>query len=96
MPGQKTTMRSRRSDGTSKRAHVPASKSTEPDSPTEAVLAGLDQARDWQEDLLRDLHENPKNVLQEHRTAGLVADRLRNAGYESCRGGEDWRGRYLA
>jgi amidohydrolase len=82
MPGQKTTVRSRRSDGTSKRAHVPASKSTEPDSPTEAVLAGLDQARDWQEDLYRDLHENPELSYQEHRTAGLVADRLRKAGYE--------------
>lgn len=46
------------------------------------VLAGLDQVRSWQEDFYRDLHGHPELSHQEHRTAGLVADRLRHGGYE--------------
>jgi amidohydrolase len=47
-----------------------------------AVLAGLQQARGWQEDFYRDLHEHPELSHQETRTAARVADRLRQAGYE--------------
>jgi hippurate hydrolase len=47
-----------------------------------AVLAGLSGTRDWQEDLYRDLHSHPELSHQEQRTAALVADRLRGAGFE--------------
>ena len=30
----------------------------------------------------RDLHRHPELAFQEHRTAGIVAERLRAAGYE--------------
>ncbi|AKK27141.1 amidohydrolase [Mycobacterium sp. EPa45] len=46
------------------------------------VLDGLDDIRQWQEDLYRDLHEHPELSHQEHRTAGLVAGMLRECGYE--------------
>lgn len=46
------------------------------------VLAGLDGARSWQEELYRDLHEHPELSHQEHRTAGLVAKRLRGFGFD--------------
>jgi len=51
-------------------------------SATATVLAGLDQVRGWQEDFYRDLHRNPELSGQEWRTAGRVADRLQQAGYE--------------
>jgi hippurate hydrolase len=47
-----------------------------------AVLAGLGSTRPWQEDLYRDLHRHPELSHQEQRTAGLVAERLRGAGFE--------------
>src|SRR4051794_5223944 len=47
-----------------------------------SVLAGLETTRSWQEDLYRDVHQHPELSHQERRTAGLVADRLRDAGYE--------------
>jgi hippurate hydrolase len=47
-----------------------------------SVLAGLDTTRSWQEDLYRDVHRHPELSHHEQRTAGLVADRLRGAGYE--------------
>ncbi|SNR91553.1 amidohydrolase [Blastococcus mobilis] len=47
-----------------------------------SVLAGLESTREWQEELYRDVHQHPELSHQEHRTAGLVADRLRGAGYE--------------
>ena len=47
-----------------------------------AVLGGLDAIRAWQEDFYRDLHAHPELSHQEHRTAGNVADRLRDAGFE--------------
>ena len=47
-----------------------------------AVLAGLEHTRPWQEDLYRDVHQHPELSHQETRTAGLVADRLRGAGFE--------------
>src|SRR3954464_14524519 len=47
-----------------------------------AVLAGLQNSRSWQEDLYRDVHQHPELSHQEARTAGLVAGRLRGAGFE--------------
>lgn len=47
-----------------------------------AILGGLAEIRHWQEDLYRDLHQHPELSHQEHRTAKLAADRLRDWGYE--------------
>ncbi len=47
-----------------------------------AVLAGLDDLRDSQEDLYRALHENPELSHQEQHTAAVIAGRLRRAGLE--------------
>lgn len=49
---------------------------------TASVLAGLDGVRAWQEDLYRDVHAHPELSHQEHRTAGLVAERMRGFGFE--------------
>src|SRR3954447_7000733 len=46
------------------------------------VLAGLEKSRSWQEELYRQVHQHPELSHHENRTAGLVADRLRGAGYE--------------
>ncbi|MFD9669307.1 M20 family metallopeptidase [Rhodococcus sp. NPDC059968] len=48
---------------------------------SEAVLTGLAGIRGWQEELYRDLHQHPELSHQEHRTAGIVAERLRAAGF---------------
>ena len=55
-------------------------------NPVAAVLAAADQVRGWQEDLYKDLHSHPELSHEEHRTAGLVADRLTSAGYEVITG----------
>ena len=55
-------------------------------SATSSVLSGLESVRAWQEDVYRDLHQHPELSHQEHRTAGIVADRLGRAGYEVHRG----------
>jgi len=47
-----------------------------------SVLAGLGSTRPWQEELYRDVHAHPELSHQETRTAGLVAERLRGAGFE--------------
>src|SRR4051812_6847343 len=52
------------------------------DSAVSSVLAALENSRPWQEELYRDVHQHPELSHQEHRTSGLVADRLRAAGYE--------------
>jgi amidohydrolase len=52
------------------------------DPAVSAVLAGLQNSRSWQEDLYRDVHQHPELSHQEARTAGLVAGRLRGAGFE--------------
>jgi len=52
------------------------------DAASSSVLARLEATRPWQEDLYRDVHEHPELSHQETRTAGLVADRLRNGGFE--------------
>src|SRR3954449_8191228 len=46
------------------------------------VLAGLEKSRSWQEELYREVHQHPELSHHENRTAGLVAERLRGAGYE--------------
>jgi amidohydrolase len=51
------------------------------DPSVSAVLAGLDSVREWQEQLYRDVHQHPELSHEERRTAALVADRLRNAGF---------------
>jgi metal-dependent amidase/aminoacylase/carboxypeptidase family protein len=48
-------------------------------TPTPA-LAGLDAVTADLEGLYRDIHRHPELSLQEHRTAGLAADRLQAAG----------------
>jgi hippurate hydrolase len=45
-------------------------------------MAAGDDIRPWQEDLYRDLHQHPELSHQEHRTAGVVAERLQAAGFE--------------
>jgi amidohydrolase len=47
-----------------------------------SVLVGLTSSRAWQEQLYRDVHEHPELSHQEQRTASLVADRLRGAGFD--------------
>jgi amidohydrolase len=47
-----------------------------------AILEGLPEVRAWQEELYRDLHQHPELSHQEHRTAGIVAHRLRQWGYQ--------------
>jgi amidohydrolase len=47
-----------------------------------AVLNGLATVRSWQEDVYRDLHRHPELSRQEHRTADLIAQRLRGLGCE--------------
>jgi amidohydrolase len=51
-------------------------------SPAASVLAELGEVRAWQEEFYRDLHAHPELSHQEHRTAGRVAERLGQAGYE--------------
>ncbi|MEZ0341885.1 amidohydrolase [Mycobacterium sp. pV006] len=47
-----------------------------------AILDGLDSIRSWQEELYQDLHRHPELSHQEHRTAGIVAKTLTEAGYQ--------------
>lgn len=47
-----------------------------------AVTVGQAGVRAWQENLYRDLHAHPELSHQEHRTAALVAERLRRSGFE--------------
>jgi hippurate hydrolase len=51
-----------------------------------AAFAGLADVRGWQEELYRDLHSRPELSHQERATAGKVADRLDQSGYEVHRG----------
>src|SRR3954447_12683470 len=46
-----------------------------------SVLAGLDGIMTGLEDLYRDIHQHPELSLQEQRTAGKAAERLRAVGY---------------
>src|SRR4051794_3107991 len=47
-----------------------------------ALLAGLEARQAAMIETRRDLHMHPETAFQEHRTAGIVADRLRAAGLE--------------
>ncbi|WP_329549893.1 amidohydrolase [Streptomyces sp. NBC_01356] len=49
---------------------------------TGTVWTGLDQLVSELADFYRDLHEHPELSLQEHRTAGLVANALRPLGFD--------------
>jgi amidohydrolase len=51
-------------------------------TPASVPLDGLAEVRAWQEDLYRDLHRHPELSHQEHRTAGKVAERLRQSGFQ--------------
>jgi amidohydrolase len=44
-----------------------------------AVRETLESVRGWQEELYRDVHAHPELSHQEHRTAGVVAERLRDS-----------------
>jgi amidohydrolase len=46
------------------------------------VLAGVEAISGELEELYRDIHAHPELSLQERRTAGLAAERLRQAGYD--------------
>lgn len=49
---------------------------------TDPVLENLDRLLPELEALYKDVHAHPELSMQEFRTAGLAADRLRTAGYE--------------
>jgi amidohydrolase len=51
-------------------------------TPQDVVLSGLETTRAWQESFYRHLHEHPELSHQEMVTAGAVAQRLRDVGYE--------------
>src|SRR5437764_12534728 len=53
---------------------------------TEPVLKTLDRLIPDLEALYKDVHAHPELSMQETRTAGLAADRLRAAGYEVTTG----------
>ena len=55
-------------------------------SPAAPVLHGLDSLLPDLEALYKDVHAHPELSLQETRTAGLAADRLRAAGYDVTTG----------
>ena len=55
-------------------------------NPAAAVLNSLPEIRSWQEDLYRDIHQHPELSHQEHRTARLVAGKLRGSGFEVLNG----------
>jgi amidohydrolase len=54
--------------------------------PTDPVLANLDNLLPDLEALYKDVHAHPELSMQETRTAGLAADRLRATGYEVTTG----------
>jgi metal-dependent amidase/aminoacylase/carboxypeptidase family protein len=53
---------------------------------TESFLKSLDRLIPDLEALYKDIHAHPELSMQETRTAGLAADRLRAAGYEVTTG----------
>src|SRR5689334_10375170 len=50
--------------------------------PTDALLADLDAIQPWHLAFYQNVHRNPELSFQETRTAGLVASRLTELGYE--------------
>src|SRR5215475_1131418 len=55
-------------------------------SSSDTVLRNLDDLLPDLEALYKDVHSHPELSMQETRTAGLAADRLRAAGYEVTTG----------
>src|SRR5689334_13837634 len=53
---------------------------------TTHLLAGLEDRLQALGELYRDLHRHPELSMQEHRTASIVAEHLRNSGYEVTEG----------
>jgi len=51
-------------------------------SPSDSVLASLDSLLPELETIYKDIHSHPELSMQEERTAGVAAERLRAAGYE--------------
>jgi hippurate hydrolase len=51
-------------------------------NPATVILDGLSETRAWQEDLYRDIHQHPELSHQEQRTAGVVAEKLREYDYQ--------------
>ncbi len=51
-----------------------------------AVLSNLEALLPFLESVYKDLHSHPELSMQETRTAGIAADRLRDAGYEVTTG----------
>src|ERR1041385_4740415 len=60
--------------------------STNTSTASEPVLKNLDRLIPDLEALYKDVHAHPELSMQETRTAGLAADRLRAAGYEVTMG----------
>src|SRR5690242_4407084 len=54
----------------------------QPSSKIAEVLAGLPETSVWQERLYKDIHTNPELSFQETKTAGLVASKMKEFGYE--------------
>src|SRR5947209_18661864 len=52
----------------------------------DAVLRGLSDELDDLEALYKDIHNHPELSMQEKRTAGLAAERLKTAGFEVTEG----------
>src|SRR4029078_2578360 len=50
------------------------------------IIVGLDESLPRLLELYRDLHRNPELSMQEHRTASIVAQHLRDSGYEVTEG----------
>jgi hippurate hydrolase len=60
--------------------------SQDPSTPADTALAGLDPLLSDLEALYTDIHSHPELSMQETRTAGIAAERLRAAGYEVTTG----------
>jgi amidohydrolase len=50
------------------------------------VLRGLQTTTQWQENLYKDIHAHPELSFHETRTAGLIASKLKELGYEVIEG----------
>src|SRR5664279_6299692 len=78
---RRLSRRGKSSPGATRRASSPGRP------PVSDTRAGSerDPVRAWDE-FYRDLHRHPELSLQEHRTAGIVADRLRSLGLQVAGG----------
>ncbi|ODT74275.1 MAG: amidohydrolase [Pelagibacterium sp. SCN 64-44] len=56
------------------------------DNSASAILADLDKLKPDLEALYKDVHSHPELSMQETRTAGIAAERLKQAGYEVTTG----------